>query len=57
MLARVSFAAFLAAFVSLSWAQADSALLRQLREGGYVLYMRHASTDFSQLPPCSPPIA
>ena len=48
MLARVSFAAFLAAFVSLSWAQADSALLRQLREGGYVLYMRHASTDFSQ---------
>jgi hypothetical protein len=48
MLARVSFAAFLAAFVSLSWAQPDSALLRQLREGGYVLYMRHASTDFSQ---------
>ena len=22
--------------------------MRQLREGGYVLYMRHASTDFSQ---------
>jgi phosphohistidine phosphatase SixA len=48
MLARVSFAAFLAAFVSLSWAQPDSALLKQLREGGYVLYLRHASTDFSQ---------
>lgn len=48
MLARVSFAAFLAAFVSLSCAQPDSALLRQLREGGYVLYLRHTSTDFSQ---------
>jgi phosphohistidine phosphatase SixA len=48
MLARVSFPAFLAAFVSLSWAQPDSALLKQLREGGYVLYMRHTSTDFSQ---------
>lgn len=48
MLARVSFAAFLAAFVSLSWAQPDFALLRQLREGGYVLYLRHTSTDFSQ---------
>jgi phosphohistidine phosphatase SixA len=29
-------------------ASADGALVRQLREGGYVLYMRHASTDFSQ---------
>src|SRR5260370_616672 len=48
MLARVSFAAFLAAFVSLSSAQPDAALLRQLREGGYVLYLRHTSTDFSQ---------
>jgi phosphohistidine phosphatase SixA len=48
MLARVSFAAFLAAFVSLSWAQPDFALLKQLREGGYVLYLRHTSTDFSQ---------
>jgi len=47
-MARVYLAAFLAAFVSLSWAQPDAALLRQLREGGYVLYMRHASTDFSQ---------
>jgi phosphohistidine phosphatase SixA len=33
---------------SAAWAQPDPALLRQLREGGYVLYMRHASTDFSK---------
>lgn len=29
-------------------AAADPALVQKLREGGYVLYMRHASTDFSQ---------
>jgi hypothetical protein len=29
-------------------AQVDASLLAKLREGGYVLYMRHASTDFSQ---------
>jgi hypothetical protein len=29
-------------------AVADPALVQKLREGGYVLYMRHASTDFSQ---------
>jgi len=36
---------------SLLWAAlalADPALVQMLREGGYVLYMRHASTDFSQ---------
>lgn len=27
---------------------ADPGLVQELREGGYVLYMRHASTDFSQ---------
>jgi len=48
MLARVSIGIVLAAFTFLAWAQPDAALLRQLREGGYVLYMRHASTDFSQ---------
>ncbi len=47
-MARVYLAAFLAAFVSLSWAQPDAALLKQLREGGYVLYLRHTSTDFSR---------
>jgi hypothetical protein len=36
----------LAAWQSL--AAPDSALLEKLRAGGYVLYMRHASTDFSQ---------
>jgi len=47
-MAGVYLAAFLAAFVSLSWAQPDAALLKQLREGGYVLYLRHTSTDFSR---------
>jgi phosphohistidine phosphatase SixA len=41
----ISFFALL--FASPLWA-ADSALLEKLREGGYVLYVRHASTDFSQ---------
>ncbi len=42
---------FLAAVFSLTcvaWAQPDAALLGELRHGGYVLYLRHASTDFSQ---------
>src|SRR3954467_2083296 len=34
--------------LSLPAAAADASLLAKLREGGYVLYMRHASTDFSQ---------
>jgi hypothetical protein len=37
--------------IGLSWigyAAADPALVAKLREGGYVLYMRHASTDFGQ---------
>jgi phosphohistidine phosphatase SixA len=29
-------------------AQPDVSIIEQLRSGGYVLYMRHASTDFSQ---------
>ena len=29
-------------------AQVDPAVVRELREGGLVLYMRHTSTDFSQ---------
>jgi hypothetical protein len=36
------------AFVLPAWAQVDPALLSALRQGGFVLYMRHASTDFSQ---------
>jgi hypothetical protein len=35
-------------FASLALAQVDPAIVETLREGGYVLYMRHASTDFSQ---------
>src|SRR5260221_1435979 len=31
-----------------AWGQSDPSLLAKLREGGYVLYMRHTSTDFSQ---------
>lgn len=36
------------AFALPACAQVDEALLRALREGGYVLYMRHAATDFAQ---------
>jgi phosphohistidine phosphatase SixA len=40
------FAAFCAVT---AWAQQPGPdLVRELRQGGYVLYMRHASTDFSQ---------
>jgi hypothetical protein len=44
---------FLLAAVALAWlapamGQADATLVERLRAGGYVLYMRHASTDFSQ---------
>jgi phosphohistidine phosphatase SixA len=45
-MARAILGVLLAAFASL--ALADATLVRQLREGGYVLYMRHTSTDFSQ---------
>src|SRR5207247_17248 len=31
-----------------AWAQPDAALLAELRRGGYVLYIRHTSTDFGQ---------
>jgi len=43
---RAILCVLLAAFTCL--ARADAALVSQLREGGYVLYMRHASTDFGQ---------
>jgi hypothetical protein len=35
-------------FASAALAQVDVSIVEKLREGGYVLYMRHASTDFSQ---------
>src|SRR5258706_14120334 len=31
-----------------AFAQADPALVTKLRQGGYVLFLRHTSTDFSQ---------
>src|SRR5687767_14591054 len=34
--------------VSSAWAEPSAELLGHLREGGYVLYLRHTSTDFSQ---------
>ena len=46
-LARRSCAVLLLA-ASQALAAPDNALVEKLREGGYVLYMRHASTDFSQ---------
>jgi hypothetical protein len=39
---------FLVAFASSGWAQLDPSLVSELRKGGYVLYLRHTSTDFSQ---------
>ena len=35
-------------YAASAWAQPAPDLLRHLREGGYVLFMRHTSTDFSQ---------
>jgi hypothetical protein len=50
MLRILGFAAlwFAFGFVCNAAAQVDPALVQKLREGGYVLYMRHAATDFSQ---------
>jgi hypothetical protein len=31
-----------------AWAQPDAGVVQRLREGGYVLYMRHAATDMSR---------
>jgi phosphohistidine phosphatase SixA len=42
------FSFFLLLFLSATAALADASLLAELREGGYVLYMRHTSTDFTQ---------
>jgi hypothetical protein len=48
MRTRVCLAAFLVLYAGLAWCDADPALLAKLRQGGYVLYLRHTSTDFSQ---------
>jgi hypothetical protein len=39
---------FVLLFACPAWAQPAPELLSQLRQGGYVLYLRHTSTDFSQ---------
>lgn len=36
------------AFTCPAFAQLEPSIVQKLREGGYVLYMRHASTDFGQ---------
>ncbi|HZE61574.1 MAG TPA: hypothetical protein VE085_13580 [Burkholderiales bacterium] len=48
MLTRVTLAAFLALYAISAWPQADPALAAKLRQGGYVLFLRHTSTDFSR---------
>ena len=45
---RRALALLLALVAGAAWAQADPALIPKLRHGGYVLYLRHASTDFGQ---------
>ena len=45
---RCALAFLLVLFAGSALAQADPALVAKLRHGGYVLYLRHASTDFSQ---------
>lgn len=38
----------LLAVIGLAGAQPDASIVPKLRQGGYVLYFRHTSTDFSQ---------
>jgi phosphohistidine phosphatase SixA len=45
---RSATAVLLLLFAGFAAAEPDPALLAKLRHGGYVLYLRHASTDFSQ---------
>ncbi len=45
---RKVFLCFALAITAYAHAEVDAALLKELRAGGNVLYMRHASTDFGQ---------
>src|SRR6266850_1905135 len=45
---KIACLAVFAFYSAAAWAQADPALLAKLRQGGYVLFLRHTSTDFSQ---------
>jgi len=38
----------LALFITMVSAQPDASLVQKLQQGGYVLYLRHTSTDFGQ---------
>src|SRR3989442_3404513 len=48
MRTRVCLAAFLVLYAGLASCEADPALVAKLRHGGYVPFMRHTSTEFSQ---------
>ena len=48
MLARICLVVSLLLAAAPALADADAALLAKLRQGGYVLFLRHTSTDFSQ---------
>ena len=45
---RLALLSIILLFVSPASAQPSTAVVSQLREGGYVLFLRHTSTDFSQ---------
>ncbi|MFN2644166.1 MAG: histidine phosphatase family protein [Burkholderiales bacterium] len=48
MAARMYLGALLVVHAALGFAEPDPALLPKLRQGGYVLFLRHTSTDFSK---------
>lgn len=48
MLARICLAVSLLLAAAPAVSDADAALLAKLRQGGYVLFLRHTSTDFTQ---------
>jgi Histidine phosphatase superfamily (branch 1) len=48
MRARICLAVSLLHAATLAVADVDASLLEKLRHGGYVLFLRHTSTDFSQ---------
>jgi hypothetical protein len=48
MAARASVAIALWICTAIAWAQPHPGVARELREGGYVLYFRHATTDMSR---------
>ena len=45
---RLALLSIILLFASAAAAEPAAQLLGELRQGGYVLFLRHASTDFSQ---------